>query len=366
MFESLSYMMLQQYCWMIVSLLGGILMSLMFVQGGQTLVYAVDKTEEEHKLIVNSLGRKWVFTFLILIAFGGALFVSFPLYCATCIKGTCLLWMMIPLCFTVQTAMYEFGTAFAKQKLCNYVLFFSGMAGITILGTTMGTFFNGAMYSINDMNIVRWETPFRGIEAILNPHNLLLGATAFLLSRVLALLFFIKNIKNEQIITRSKIRLMRNAISFIACFIAFLVWLLVKDGFYYDPATKEVSMVAYKFFKNLIAMPVVLTTLIAGITLVMVGITGTLVNNRFIGGIWYAGSGTVLAVLALFLIAGFNNTSYYPSLYDLQDSLTIENSSSGHKTLAVTGYVSLVIPVVMAFVCWKWRRKNTQNNNINI
>ena len=365
MFESLPYMILQQYCWVIVSLLGGIVILLMFVQGGQTMIYVVGKTPEERKSITDALGRKWTMCFVALAAFAGMLFACFPLFCVASFGGARFLWILILSCFVLQTVLYEFRAlqdVLPGKKTYPLLLFFTGITGMILLGTSMGMFFNGAMFSINEMNIARWETPYRGIEAILNPHNLLLGVTVFFLARVLALLFFLNNIKNEQVVTRSKIRLLRNYVTFSLCFVVFLTWLFMKHGYYYNPATeeKEVSMQAHKYLQNLLAMPAVLAMLVAGIASTLTGVVRTLTNSRFTGGIWYAGVGAVITAWALFLIAGFNNTSYYPSLYDLPDSLTIENSSSGYYMLTAMGYLSLVIPVVIALVFWKWRRKNKQ------
>ena len=361
MFESLSQLVLQQYWWIIVSLLGSILVFLMFVQGGQSLIYAIGRTEEERSLIVNSLGRKWEFTFTTLVTFGGAFFASFPLFYSTSFGGAYWVWMLILICFVLQAVSYEFRSKpnnFLGQRTYEFFLLFNGVVGTILVGTAVGTFFNGAVFSVDDMNLSRWETPYHGLEAALNPHNLLLGLSVFLLARVLALLYFINDISNEQIATRSKIRLFRNSIAFVVCFVTFLVWLMLKDGFNYDPVTMVVNMEPYKYLHNLLAMPVVLVMLIAGVVLVLFGIIRSLVGSRFTCGIWYTGPGTVLAVLSLLLIAGFNHTCYYPSLFDLQDSLTIENSSSSHYTLTAMSYVSLFVPFVLAYIFWAWRAIN--------
>ena len=362
MFESLSHLALQQYWWVVVSLLGGILVFLMFVQGGQTLIYTVGKTEDERNLIVNSLGRKWKLSFMALLSFGGAFFASFPLFYSTSFGGAYWLWLLILICFVFQIVSYELRSKpnnLLGQSVYEYFLLFNGIAGIVLLGIALGMFFNGAKFSINDMNLSRWETSLHGLEAILNPHNLLLGLSVFFLARSLALLYFINNISNAQIITRSKIRLLRNSIAFLTCFVIFLVLLLVKYGFHYDPETKIVSMEQYKYLHNLLAMPVVLAMLFIGIVLVLFGIIRSLVGGRrFTGGIWYSGSGAILIVLSLLLIAGLNHTCYYPSTFAIEDSLTIENSSSSHHTLAVMGYVSLSIPFVAAYIFWTWRKTN--------
>ena len=358
MFETLSHLALQQYWWIIVSLLGSILVFLMFVQGGQTLIYAVGRTEDERNLIINSLGRKWGFTFTTLVTFGGAFFASFPLFYSTSFGGAYWVWMLILICFVLQAVSYEFRSKpnnILGQKVYEYFLLFNGVAGTVLLGTAVGTFFNGAMFSVDDMNLSRWETPYHGLEAALIPHNLLLGLSVFFLTRVLALLYFINNINCESIITRSKIRLFRNSIVFVACFVTFLSLLMMRDGFNYDPVTKIVSMEPYKYLHNLLAMPVVLTMLLTGVGLVLFGIIRSLVGRRFTKGIWYAGTGTILAVLSLFLTAGFNHTCFYPSIFNIQDSLTIENSSSSRYTLTVMSYVSLFVPFVFAYIFWAWR-----------
>ena len=358
MFETLSHLALQQYWWVIVSLLGSILVFLMFVQGGQTLIYAIGKTEEERSLIVNSLGRKWGFTFTTLVTFGGAFFASFPLFYSTSFGGAYWVWMLILICFVLQAVSYEFRTKpnnFLGQRTYEYFLLFNGIVGTVLVGTAVGTFFNGAVFSVNDMNLSRWETPFHGLEAALNPHNLLLGVSVFLLARVLALLYFINDINHVEIVKRTKIRLLRNAIAFVGCFVTFLVWLMLKDGFNYDPVTKVVNMESYKYLHNLLAMPLVLVLLLTGVVLVLFGIIRSLLDSRFTRGIWFAGPGTILAVLSLLLLAGFNHTCYYPSLYNLQNSLTIENSSSSHYTLTAMSYVSLFVPFVLAYIIWAWR-----------
>ena len=363
MFESLSHLALQQYWWIIVSLLGSILVFLMFVQGGQTMIYAIGRTEDERSLIVNSLGRKWEFTFTTLVTFGGAFFASFPLFYSTSFGGAYWVWMLILICFVFQAVSYEFRSKpnnILGQRTYEIFLLFNGIVGTILVGTAVGTFFNGAMFSVNDMNFSRWETPYHGLEAALNPHNLLLGFSVFLLARVLALLYFLNNINHEQIATRSKIRLFRNSMAFVVCFVTFLVLLMLKDGFNYDPLTGVVNMEPHKYLHNLLAMPVVLVMLLAGVVLVLFGIIRSLVGGRFIRGIWYTGPGTILTVLSLLLLAGLNHTCYYPSLFDLQDSLTIENSSSSPYTLTVMSYVSLFVPFVLAYIFWAWRAINNK------
>ena len=364
MFGSLSHLALQQYWWVIVSLLGSILMFLMFVQGGQTLIHAVGKTEKERFLIVTLIGRKWKFTFAALVIFGGAFFAAFPLF-GSCFGRAWWMWMLILICFLLQTVAYEFRSKANKllgQKIYDFFLLFNGAIGAVFVGTVVGTFFNGAVFSVNDMDLFHWKTAYYGLEAAFKPHNLLFGLSFFFLARALALLYFLNYITNKQIITRSKIRLLRNTIIFVVCFVTFLVLLLTKDGFNYDPITKVVNMEPCKYLHNLLSMPVVLIMLLAGIVLVLFGIIQSFVGRRFTRGIWYTGFGAVLAVWSLFLVAGLNHTCYYPSIYNMQDSLTIENSSSSRYVLTVISYISLLAPFIAAYIAWKWRTMNKKKS----
>jgi cytochrome d ubiquinol oxidase subunit II len=357
MFESLSHLALQQYWWIIVSLLGSLLVFLMFVQGGQTLIYAIGKTENERSLIVNALGRKWGFTFTTLVTFGGAFFASFPLFYSTSFGGAYWVWVLILVCFVLQAISYEFRSKpnnVLGQRTYEYFLLFNGIAGTVLIGTAVGTFFNGANFSVDEMNFSRWENPWHGLEAAFNLHNLSLGLSVFFLVRVLALLYFLNNISNEQIAARSKIRLLRNFIVFLVCFLGFLIWLLLKEGVHYDSATQMMTVEPYKYLHNLLAMPVVAVMMLAGVVLVLFGNLRTLLGTNYNKGIWFAGVGTVLTVWALLLLAGLNNTCFYPSLFDLQDSLTIEKSSSSRYTLTIMSYVSLFVPFVLAYIFWAW------------
>ena len=249
MFESLSHLALQQYWWVIISLLGSLLVFLMFVQGGQTLIYSLGKNEDERSLIVNSLGRKWEFTFTTLVTFGGAFFASFPLFYSTSFGGAYWVWMLILICFVFQAVSYEFRSKpnnLLGPRVYEFFLLFNGVIGTVLIGTAVGTFFNGSMFSVSDMNTSRWETPYHGLEAAFNLHNLLLGLSVFFLARVLALLYFINNINSNTVVTRAKIRLLPNSIVFVVLFLTFLIWLMFKDGFNYDPVTKIVNMEPHK------------------------------------------------------------------------------------------------------------------------
>ena len=360
MFENLSYSILQHYWWVIVSLLGALLVFLTFVQGGQSLLYQVGKTENERNLLVNTLGRKWEFTFTTLVTFGGAFFASFPLFYSTSFGGAYWVWMAILLFFVIQAVSYEFRrkpSNLLGAKTYEIFLFLNGALGTILLGTAVGTLYNGAMFSLNDLNHVAWETPFRGLEAVLTFHNVALGLSVFLLSRVLGALYFINSIDDANVYKRSRKQVLYNAIPFLAFFLYFLVWLCLKDGYAVNPETGVVFIEKYKYFFNLIQMPVVLALLLVGVIGVLWGI-GISVFSKSTKGIWFAGGGTVFTVLALLLIAGFNNTAFYPSLADLQSSLTISNACSSKFTLVAMSYVSLFVPFVLAYIWWFWKVMN--------
>jgi len=360
MFENLSHLSLQQYWWVIISLLASFLVFLMFVQGGQTLIYTLGKTTLEKTMLVNAIGRKWEFTFTTLVTFGGAFFASFPLFYATSFGGAYWVWMAILFCFIIQAIAYEFRSKpdnFLGRKTYDVFLFINGALGTILIGTAVGTFYNGAMFSVNEMNSSQWETSVRGLEAVLEWHNVALGLTVFFLSRILGILYFIRNINDENIQRRSRKQLLYNTIPFLVFFLAFLIRLLIKDGFAYEPETYEVSLERYKYLHNLINMPLVLILLLAGVILVVYGLYRGLFTDN-ITGFYFSGSGTVLVVFSLFLIAGLNQTCYYPSLFDLQSSLHIENSSSSRYTLTVMSYVSLLVPFVLAYIIYAWSSVN--------
>lgn len=362
MFESLSHLALQQYWWVIVSLLGALFVFLTFVQGGQTLIYTVGKNETERTMLVNALGRKWEFTFTTLVTFGGAFFASFPLFYATSFGGAYWVWMAILFFFVIQAVSYEYRKKPANllgAKTYEVFLMLNGAFGTILVGTAVGTFFNGAMFSLNEMNNVSWETPFRGLEAVLTFHNVALGLSVFFLARILGALYFINSVDDENIQARSKKQVLYNAIPFLVFFLYFLIALLLKDGYAYDPQTGIVSLEEYKYLHNLVAMPVLTIVLLLGVVAVLWGIAVPLLKSGS-KGIWFAGGGTILVVWMLFLLAGFNNTAFYPSNYDLQSSLTIRNASSSHFTLTAMSYVSLFVPFVVAYIWWFWRAINNK------
>ncbi len=360
MFESLSYLALQQYWWIIVSLLGALFVFLTFVQGGQTLIYTIGKTENERTMLVNTLGRKWEFTFTTLVTFGGAFFASFPLFYATSFGGAYWVWLAILIFFVIQAVSYEFRKKpnnFLGAKTFEWFLILNGLFGTILVGTAVGTFFNGAMFSLNELNQVSWATPFRGLEAVLTFHNVALGLAVFFLARVLGSLYFINSVESEAMFARSRKQLLYNTIPFLIFFLYFLIVLLLKEGFAYNPDTREVFMEDYKYLHNLIDMPLVAVILLIGVVGVLWGIAATLLKKST-KGIWFTGAGTVFTVWMLFLLAGFNHTAFYPSIYDLQSSLTIENASSSHFTLTAMSYVSLAVPFVLAYIWYAWKSMN--------
>ncbi len=380
MFETFSHILLQQYWWIIVSLLGAILVFLMFVQGGQTLIYTIGKTEDERTILVNLLGRKWELTFTTLVTFGGAFFASFPLFYSTSFGGAYWVWMLILVAFVVQAVAYEYRSKpnnFLGKRTFEVMLFLNGLLGTVLIGTAVATFFTGSEFSVDKLNLTRltgdqmpiiseWKGLANGLEAAFNLQNLSLGLAVFFLSRVLALLYFMNRVRNAEIMERVKKQLLINSIPFVVFFLTFTIWLMFSTGFAVDPSTGIVSMEPFKYFHNLIAMPVVAVLFLLGVAMVLVGIIRPLTCFVKCGtkGIWLSGLGTILTVFSLLLLAGFNNTAYYPSTFDLQSSLTIQNSSSSHYTLTIMSYVSLLVPFVIAYIWYAWR--SIDNKKIDI
>lgn len=361
-----TYILFQQYWWFIISLLGALLVFLLFVQGGQSLLFTVGKTELQQKMMLNSTGRKWEFTFTTLVTFGGAFFASFPLFYSTSFGGAYWVWIALLFCFVIQAVSYEFqskkGNLLGK-KTYQVFLIINGVLGPILLGTAVGTFFNGAEFSVNKENIMdvgmpiisSWDNPWHGLEAVLVIWNVCLGLAVFFLARIQALLYFINNINDEEIYKRSRKQLIPETALFLVFFLAFLIHTLVQDGFAVNPETKEIFMQPYKYFINLIEMPVLLVVLLGGVVSVLFGIIKTILSDKWKKGIWFTGVGTVLTVLVLLLCAGWNNTAYYPSVTNLQSSLTIENSSSSYFTLKVMNYVSILVPIVMCYIYYTWK-----------
>lgn len=357
MFGNLSHLALQQYWYIIVSLLGSLLVFLFFVQGGQTFIFRIGRSESERTILINSLGRKWEFTFTTLVTFGGAFFASFPLFYATSFGGAYWVWMAILFAFVIQAVSYEFRTKasnFLGKGTYEAFLFINGLLGTFLVGVAVATFFSGSMFSLDSMNSVHWATGTRGLEAALSVFNLSLGFTVFFLARVLGLLYFMHTIDNDNIIARTKKQLLYNAIPFVIFFLLFAVWLMLREGFALNPETEEIFMEANKYFHNLMAMPPVLIMFLVGVLAVLGGIAKGLLRDCG-NGIWFAGPGTILVVFSLFMLAGFNNTAFYPSAHDLQSSLTIQNASSSHYTLVAMSWVSLSIPFVLVYIIFAWR-----------
>ena len=361
-----AYIFLQHYWWFVVSLLGALLVFLLFVQGGNSLLFCLGKTEEQKKMMINSTGRKWEFTFTTLVTFGGAFFASFPLFYSTSFGGAYWLWMIILFSFVLQAVSYEFqskaGNLLGKTTYRTFLVI-NGVVGPVWLGGAVATFFTGSNFYINKGNIAdaampvisQWANGWHGLDALLNPWNVVLGLAVFFLARILGALYFINNINEDDLVKRCRRALWGNTALFLVFFLAFVIRTLLADGYAVRPETGEVFMEPYKYLTNFLQMPVVLLVFLAGVVAVLWGIIRTLWKPAFDKGIWFAGAGTVLTVLALLLVAGYNNTAYYPSTHDLQSSLTLANSCSSQFTLKVMAYVSILVPFVLAYIFYAWR-----------
>lgn len=369
----MSYEFLQQYWWFIVSLLAGILVFLLFVQGGNSLLFRLPRNEEQRRLMVNSTGRKWEFTFTTLVTFGGGFFASFPLFYSTSFGGAYWVWMLLLFTFVLQAVSYEFQSKLGNllgQKTYRWFLVINGFLAPLILGVAVSTFFTGSEFIVQKNNLAElgapivsiWTGAAHGLEALLNWRNLLLGLAVLELSRCLALLYFINNIEDENLEQYSGLRLWADGIAFVLFFVAWLISILVADGFAVD-AAGVVSMEAYKYLHNLLQMPVVAILFLVGVVLVLYGIGRTLFDNKFYKGIWFAGAGTILTVTMLLLLVGYNDTSYYPSTADLQSSLTLQNSCSSYFTLSTMAVVSLLVPFVIAYIAYCWYKINNKKLN---
>jgi cytochrome d ubiquinol oxidase subunit II len=313
-------------------------------------------------MIINTLGRKWEFTFTTLVTFGGAFFASFPLFYATSFGGAYWVWIAILFSFTIQAIAYEFRSKpgnILGRKTFDLFLFLNGSLGPFLIGVAVATFFTGAMFTLNLMNQVRWATPWYGLEALLNVRNLSLGFAVVLLARINGILYIVNTIEEEALIKRSVKALVINSVFFLIFFLFFVVSLLISKGFASDPLTGTITMEKFKYLHNLIQMPVVLILFLAGVAGVLYGIGITVFRNT-VSGIWFSGAGTILAVFSMFILAGFNGTSFYPSLFDLQSSLTIRNASSSMFTLKTMMYVSFIIPFVLAYIWYAWKAINSK------
>ena len=363
----MTYDFLQHYWCFIVSLLGAILVFLLFVQGANSVARSLGRTEEGRRLVYNSTGRKWEFTFTTLVTFGGAFFASFPLFYSTSFGGAYWLWMIILFTFVLQAVSYEFQNKignFLGPKTFQFFLTLNGIIGPLLLGGAVATFFEGSNFIIAKDNLVnagaitpiisRWANASHGLDALLNPWVLVLGFAVVFLARVLGILYVMNNVADEDIRSRGSVRLVGAAVPFLLLFVAYLVHVLLKDGFAYNDEG-IIYMEPYKYLNNFLEMWYLLVLLLIGVILVLFGIGKTIFSKGYNGGIWPAGIGTVLTVLALLLSCAWNHTAYYPSTADLQSSLTLVNSCSSEFTLRTMFYVSLLVPFVLAYIIYAWR-----------
>ena len=360
----MTYIFLQHYWWFIVSLLGALLVFLMFVQGANSMVFSLGHSDEERRVVVNSTGRKWEITFTTLVTFGGAFFASFPLFYSTSFGGAYWLWMVILFSFVLQAVSYEFQNKLGNilgTRTFQWMLVANGIIGPLLLGGAVATFFNGSNFVVDKGNLTsfqpvisHWANASYGLDALLDPWNLVFGLAVFFLARILGTLYIINNVADENIRSRSSVRLVGCTITFLIFFLAFLVRTLLKEGFAVDPSTGLIVMEPMKYLHNLIAMWPLLIVFAVGVVLLLYGVGRTIVSKTYIKGIWPAGTGVVLAVLSLLLCAGWNNTAFYPSNADLQSSLTIANSCSSEFTLRTMFYVSLLVPFVVAYIAYVW------------
>lgn len=355
MFELLSFLQLQQLWWMIVSLLAGLFVFLMFIQGGQTLLFSLPENEVEKSMLINSLGRKWELGFTTLVLFGGALFAAFPLFYATSFGGAYWVWLAILFCFIIQAVSYEYRKKennFLGQKTYEMFLYINGSLGVILLGVALSTLFSGASFHLDENFFVQWDSNLRGLEALFIPQNYLLAFSLFFLARLSAGLYFLSNINHASLHVKIQKMLLKNALLFLSFFLGFLAWIFTKNGFAYD-ALGVVSIEAYKYLSNLLALPVVAVMILLGVVLVLVALYLGIFKAS-VHGIKVMGFGIVFAVMGIFLLLGLNNTAFYPSPSALQSSLTIENSSGSHYTLTAMSYVALIIPFVLAYITYAW------------
>lgn len=362
----ITYAFLQQYWWFLIALLGGLLVFLLFVQGGNALIFLAGNTERERELIVNSTGRKWELTFTTLVTFGGAFFASFPLFYSTSFGGAYWGWILILITFVFQAVSYEFqskaGNILGKNTF-RLFLMLNGFLAPLLIGTAVGTFFTGSAFVVDKAavadiaapTISRWANNWHGLEAVANPFNVEFGLMVMFLALVLGALYMINNIDNDKLNGQLRKWLLRCFAAFLLFFLLVAGKLLTMEGFAVD-GNGVVYMEEYKYLHNLLAMPNVLIMVLVGAVLVVCGAGVTILRPQFKRGIWLAAPGTVLVVMAVFMLAGYNNTAYYPSTTDLQSSLTILNSSSSEFTLRTMAIVSLIIPFVVAYIAYFWRQ----------
>jgi cytochrome d ubiquinol oxidase subunit II len=339
-----------------MSVVGSTLVFLLFVQGGQTLIDVLGKTKDEKNMVINSIGRKWEFTFTTLVMFAAGMFASFPLFYATSFGGAYYAWKIFLLCFVLQSVSFEFRRKKGNllgERTYEWFLYINGFLGTFLLGAAVATFFTGSDFLRNEYNLTFWQTQLYGIEILFNFTNISLGLAVLFLARTLGALYIINNVNHDPIRERGRLQVGINAVIFLIFFLYFVTRIMLKDGFAYNPETKEVFMEPFKYFNNYMEMPIALILFLVGVLLVLYGI-GIAWFKKSTLGIWFAGPGTFATVLSLFWVLGYNNTAFYPS-FDLQSSLTIENASSSHYTLTAMTYISFLVPVVAAYIFYAWR-----------
>lgn len=361
----MTYEFLQQYWWFIVSLLGALLVFLLFVQGANSMVHSIGRTEDGQRKVIESTGRKWEITFTTLVTFGGAFFASFPLFYSTSFGGAYWLWMIILFSFVLQAVSYEFQLKKGNllgTRTYRWFLVLNGIVGPLLLGGAVATFFDGSNFLVEKASLTeigapvisRWANASAGLDALLDPWNLVFGLAVMFLAQMLGALYIINNVDDEDVRSRASVRLVGCTVPFLVFFLAFFVRLLLKDGYAVD-AQGVVFMEPMKYLHNYLAMPLLAVLTLVGIVLLLYGVGRTVFSNSYIKGIWPAGIGVVLVVLSLLLVAGLGGTAYYPSNADLQSSLTISNSCSSEFTLRTMFYVSLLVPFVFAYIAYVWR-----------
>ena len=356
----ISHAFLQDYWWMIISLLAGLLVFLMFVQGGQTFVFTLPRTDIQRTMIANALGRKWEFTFTTLVTFGGAFFASFPLFYATSFGGAYWVWMAILFSFIIQAVAYEFRSKPSNvfgTKVYDGFLFINGCLGPFLIGTAVATFFTGSDFSLDLFYRVTWGTGWHGLEALANPVNWFLGLAVLFLARILGLMYLANSIDDGELAVKIKRALIMNSVPFLVFFLTFTAFLLTGKGYMADSATGEISLANHHYLNVLLSHAGILILFGAGVILVLVSIYHGIFRNS-VKAIWYAGSGTVAVVMALFFLAGFGGSAFYPSSTDLQSSLTLVKASSSEFTLRTMFYVSFIIPFVLLYILIAWRALN--------
>lgn len=386
----MTYAFLQQYWWFLVSLLGALLVFLMFVQGANSMIFQLGWNAESRRMIVNSTGRKWEFTFTTLVTFGGAFFASFPLFYSTSFGGAYWLWMIILFSFVLQAISYEFQNKLGNllgTKTFQWLLVLNGILGPLLLGGAVATFFTGSNFVVLKENLVdsqlasanshltitpvisHWANASHGLDALLDIWNVIFGLAVFFLARILGGMYIINNVEDETMRSRASVQMIGNTVCFLAFFLSFVIYVLTKDGYAWNPATGEIFMEPNKYLHNLLDMWYLTVVLLTGVILLLYAIVKTVVSKTYYKGIWPAAIGVVLVVLVLLLCAGWNNTAYYPSNVDIQYSLTIANSCSSEFTLRTMAIVSLLVPFVLAYIFYAWRaidsRKITKEEILN-